>query len=245
VRRRSFLCTPLLLPTLALAAPARRPSPMPRSAAASNLAFPRDHGAHPDFRTEWWYVTGALDTPQADIGFQLTFFRSRPGIAEALRSPIAARQILFAHAALTHSRRAACCTPNAPRRANLGAGFSSTTATCISAPGGCSARSRARRASFASDAEPQFSYDLTLTPTQPLLLQGDGGYSRKGARARNWPAITSAGRSCRSPGSLVLDGQRQPASGRAWFDHEWSTACLATAPSAGTGSASTSTTVAR
>ncbi|MQM32627.1 MAG: carotenoid 1,2-hydratase, partial [Candidatus Accumulibacter phosphatis] len=119
------MCTPLLLPTLALAAPAR---PLVAYAPVSRgveLAFPRDHGAHPDFRTEWWYVTGALDSPQADIGFQLTFFRSRPGSAEALHSPLAARQILFAHAALSipgdrllHSERAA--------RANLGAGFSSS-----------------------------------------------------------------------------------------------------------------------
>ena len=44
------------------------------------LKFPRDHGAHPDFRTEWWYVTGALDLPRRDIGFQLTFFRVRTGL---------------------------------------------------------------------------------------------------------------------------------------------------------------------
>jgi len=54
VRRRSFLCTPLLLPTLTLAAPARAPVTYAPVTPGIKLAFPRDHGAHPDFRTEWW-----------------------------------------------------------------------------------------------------------------------------------------------------------------------------------------------
>jgi predicted secreted hydrolase len=76
------------------------------------------------------------------------------------------------------------------------------------------------------------------------MLQGDGGYSRKGHGPESgsyyvsWPQLQVAG-------SLVLDGQRQAASGRAWFDHEWSTAILGDGASAGTGWASTSTTVAR
>jgi predicted secreted hydrolase len=103
------------------------PRTYPAASRATRLVFPRDHGAHPEFRTEWWYVTGALDTAQGEVGFQLTFFRSRPGLAEDLASPIAPSQILFAHAAVTppgkpllHAERAG--------RANLGAGFS--TADC-------------------------------------------------------------------------------------------------------------------
>ena len=101
MRRRSFLATPLLLPTLGLAAAAEAAPAYPPVTPGVRLAFPRDHGAHPEFRSEWWYVTGALDSPRRDTGFQLTFFRSRPGTAEALPSSIAARQILFAHAALS------------------------------------------------------------------------------------------------------------------------------------------------
>lgn len=73
MRRRSFLCAPLLLPTLTPAAETRAAIAYPPAVPGVELAFPRDHGAHPQFRTEWWYVTGALDSPQADIGFQLTF----------------------------------------------------------------------------------------------------------------------------------------------------------------------------
>ncbi|MEF8731136.1 MAG: lipocalin-like domain-containing protein [Candidatus Accumulibacter meliphilus] len=225
MRRRSFLCTPLLLPTLALAAPVRPPVAYAPVSRGVELAFPRDHGAHPDFRTEWWYVTGALDSPQADIGFQLTFFRSRPGSAEALRSPLAARQILFAHAALSipgdrllHSERAA--------RANLGAGFSSSDCDVHIGAWRMQREDRSTGEVFRLQMQSaQFSYDFTLTPAQPLMLQGDGGYSRKGHAPDlasyyvSWPQLQVAG-------SLVLDGQRQPASGRAWFDHEWSTAYL-------------------
>jgi predicted secreted hydrolase len=48
------------------------------------LAFPADFGAHPDYRTEWWYVTGWLTTPDGKpLGFQVTFFRTRPGVDQA------------------------------------------------------------------------------------------------------------------------------------------------------------------
>ena len=80
------------------------------------LSFPRDHGSHPDFRTEWWYVTGWLkDATGRDYGVQVTFFRNRPRIAEDNPSAFAPRQLLFAHAAiadpalgrLRHDQRAA------------------------------------------------------------------------------------------------------------------------------------------
>ncbi len=237
MRRRIFLATPLLLPTqLLAAATAASQSPLayPPVIAGVRLLFPRDHGAHPNFRTEWWYVTGALQSPSseiidsadsADIGFQLTFFRSRPGTAEALHSPLAASQMLFAHAALTtpgdrlqHAERAA--------RANLGASFSSSD--CDVAIGAWRLYRQDTRSGERFHLQvqsPQFSYEFTLTPSQPLLLQGDGGYSRKGDAPElasyyvSWPQLQVTG-------TLVHDGRRQPVIGRAWFDHEWSTALL-------------------
>ncbi|MDS4015637.1 MAG: lipocalin-like domain-containing protein [Candidatus Accumulibacter sp.] len=223
--RRTFLRCALLLPTLARAANPATVSPYPAVVPGRRLVFPRDHAAHPEFRTEWWYVTGALDTPQADIGFQLTFFRSRPGIAEGLPSPLAASQILFAHAALSlpgdrlrHSERSA--------RANLGGSFSTDDCDVrIGAwqilreqlSGGEIFRLRMQSA--------QFAYDLILAPTQPPMLQGEDGYSRKGHAPGlasyyvSWPQLHTTG-------TLVFDGRRHAASGRAWFDHEWSTAIL-------------------
>lgn len=189
------------------------------------LQFPRDHGAHPDFRTEWWYVTGALDLPRKDIGFQLTFFRVRTGFAEALRSTIAASQILFAHAAVTlpgdkllHADRAA--------RENLGAGLSTTD--CDVHIGAWQMQRNASDVFMLKAQDAQFAFDLTLKPTQPKMLQGDAGFSQKGARAEQasyyvtWPQL-------QVDGSIMLDGQSrraQRAQGKAWFDHEWSSEVL-------------------
>src|SRR5512140_2388087 len=80
------------------------------------LQFPRDAGSHAQFRTEWWYLTGWVkDASGAERGIQITFFRNRPGVAEANPSRFAPRQLLFAHAALAdpgkgkllHDQRAA------------------------------------------------------------------------------------------------------------------------------------------
>ena len=186
------------------------------------LQFPRDHGAHPDFRTEWWYVTGVLDLPRNDIGFQLTFFRARTGFAEALASPIAASQILFAHAAVTlpgdkllHADRAA--------RANLGAGFSITD--CDVHIGAWRIHRDASDVLTLTAHDAQFSFDFSLSPTQPKILQGDAGFSQKGAREAQasyyvtWPQL-------QVEGSIVLNGKSQRAVGKAWFDHEWSSEVL-------------------
>jgi predicted secreted hydrolase len=100
-------------------------------------------------------------------------------------------------------------------------------ATCISAPGPCGAAVPAPANSFRLKLhDPAFGFDLTLKPTQPLLLQGENGWSQKGPRPElashyvSWPQLQVAG-------SLTLDGRPQPATGRAWFDHEWSSEVLA------------------
>jgi predicted secreted hydrolase len=198
---------------------------MRRPCAARQLAFPRDHGGHAGFRTEWWYVTGALDTPERNIGFQLTFFRTRSGSAESLDSPIAPRQILFAHAAVTrpggrllHAERAA--------RANLGAGFSATDCDIHIGSWHMRRGGAGKDEHFRLRAlDPAFAFDLRLIPTQPLLLQGENGWSQKGPRPElashyvSWPQL-------QVDGQLTLDNATRPASGRAWFDHEWSSEVL-------------------
>ena len=83
----------------ALALPARPASiDDPRAAA---LRFPRDFGSHPDTRIEWWYATGTLTAGERGYGFQVTFFRAATGIAADHPSRFAARQLVFAHAALS------------------------------------------------------------------------------------------------------------------------------------------------
>ena len=65
------------------------------------LAFPQDHGSHPDFKTEWWYITGYATSGEREFGFQVTFFRSRLEATQGMTSKFAAKQLMFAHAAVT------------------------------------------------------------------------------------------------------------------------------------------------
>ena len=86
------------------ATPAFMPALMPVSAHAQlrgGLKFPADFGAHPEARTEWWYVTGSLQSGVRQWGFQVTFFRSSTGIEAAAGGRFNPTQLLFAHAALT------------------------------------------------------------------------------------------------------------------------------------------------
>ena len=176
MKRRAFLAAPLLL---ARARAARAVDYPARGAAAPRFAFPRDHGSHPAFRTEWWYVTGWVQRRRGDeLGVQVTFFRNRPGVAEDNPSAFAPRQLLFAHAALADPRTGGCGTTSArrarasasPRRREDTTDVSIDDWSLALADGAYAARIAAR----------EFALDLAFAPTQPLLLAG----RRRAIRAR-------------------------------------------------------------
>ena len=202
------------------------------------LQFPRDHGAHPQRRTEWWYVTGALQTESGQaLGFQITFFRSRVAAlatndpAGALPRRFEPAQLLFAHGALSdlaaqrqwHAERLARWNgrPDArPAYARL-----DDTDVAIGPwrlrrlPGQAVDRYQA----WLEDAG--FGFELLLTCTQPLLLQGQGGLSRKGPQASQASAYYSQPQLAVS-GTVRRGAQRSPVTGTAWLDHEWSESLL-------------------
>jgi len=212
----------------------------PRASAATpaiaprELVFPRDHGAHPEARIEWWYATGWLHEAQAPtdtpaFGFQLTFFRSRTGLAETLKSRFAARQLLFAHAALTdlagqrllHAERIARWNGD---EGVVRAAASLTDARVHIGDWRLERDNSSYRAALGDEAA-GFAYRLILATTQPLLLQGNAGFSRKGpdaAQASHYvsePQLTVSG-------ELRHGGKARAVSGRAWLDHEWSDSLL-------------------
>jgi predicted secreted hydrolase len=193
------------------------------------FAFPRDHGAHLETRTEWWYATGWTGTPEAPrCGFQLTFFRSRTGLAEALPGRFAPRQVLFAHAAVTdlqaqrhhHSQRIARWSG----RRDSALAFASTEDGEVRLADWSFVREAGAWRARLPAAD--FGLDLLLAPTQPPMLQGDAGFSRKGpleAQASHYysePQLAASG-------ALTLGSARLPVQGRAWLDREWSDAYLA------------------
>lgn len=189
------------------------------------LTFPRDHGAHPEYRTEWWYVTGWLDGPGGrHRGFQITFFRTATGLAAASPSAFAPRQILFAHAALSDPAIGHLLHGERIAREGLGLAGASMRDTDVAIDDWHLRRLPDGR--FAAHVAGQgFALDLTLTPRQPVLAQGDHGFSRKG------PAIQSASRYYSLPhlavsGSVDQGGQRQAIGGEAWLDREWSSSYL-------------------
>jgi predicted secreted hydrolase len=213
IARRPLLA---VLPALAFA---RAAGALPER----RIVFPADHGAHPDLRTEWWYVTGQLQAGERLFGFQVTFFRSRVDATQGMQSRFAARQLLFAHAAVTDVQGGKLWHDQ--RIARQGFGIAEADAG--------EARLVLRDWSLVRTGESwhariqagDFQLDLRCTATQAVLLQGSQGLSRKGpdvAQASYYyslPQLAVAGR-------LVLRGRSQEVTGKAWLDHEWSEAVL-------------------
>jgi predicted secreted hydrolase len=193
------------------------------------LVFPRDHGAHPDYRTEWWYVTGLVDGDDGNrYGLQLTFFRQglAPGPAEAGSSALRARQIVAAHLAVADISNQRFHHAERLRRVDGSlAAFSSADLEVwlddwqlVRGDGG-SISARAR------DAATGIGLDLELLPERDLVVHGEGGYSRKGPGAGNASVYVSWTRLAVT-GLLEVNGARVAVDGAAWFDHEWGTSQL-------------------
>jgi predicted secreted hydrolase len=228
-RRRALLLAAAALPLASARAEVEFARVQPRP-----LVFPRDHGAHPDYRTEWWYLTGWLGTAgdtngagaaaQPSLGFQVTFFRVRTPIA-AGASRFSPTQLVIAHAAIADPARGALLHDERVQRAAYGLVEASTADTDVRLD-----RWRLQRDAASGDyrgAIParSFSLEFSAQPTQPLLLQGDQGYSRKG------PGPEQASHYYTQPqlavsATLRRDGVVRALTGRGWLDHEWSSSVL-------------------
>ena len=189
------------------------------------LVFPRDFGAHPDFRTEWWYATGWLETPDGQpLGFQLTFFRSATEHDAANPSRFAPRQLIIAHAALSDPRLGKLLHDQKSARAGFGLAYAKEGNTDVKLDDW--RLQRAADGSYrASLAARGFTLALTLTPTQAPMLQGDKGFSRKGPRPGQASYYYSEPQ-LRVEGSITREGKPLAVKGKAWLDHEWSTTVL-------------------
>jgi predicted secreted hydrolase len=204
---------------------AAAPAPYPVVHPGITLHFPADHGAHPQFRTEWWYVTGWLKTVDGqDLGFQVTFFRNRPPVDAANPSRFAARQLLFAHVALSDA--ASGHLLHDERTARQGFGLASAR---IGDADVAIRDWRLRRDPGgqwqAQIAAAGFALSLDLQPTQPPLPQGQGGYSRKGPLPQEASYYYSIPH-LRVSGSVRRGATTVAVTGEAWLDREWSSTYL-------------------
>src|SRR5262245_26101746 len=221
MKRRRFLALPLAL----AAARAVADEGYPAVEAGRTLSFPRDHGSHPDFRTEWWYITGWVKGQAGrDYGVQVTFFRHRPRVVEANPSAFAPRQLLFAHAAvadpalgrLRHDQRAA--------RAGFGlAEASNETTRVVIDDWSLALDGDVYHAHIISR---EFAFDLRFAAQQPILLNGEAGLSRKGPRPEQASFYYSRPQLAVT-GTLTVDGKDAAVTGVAWLDHEWSSEYIA------------------
>jgi predicted secreted hydrolase len=184
------------------------------------FSFPADHGAHDGFRIEWWYVTANLKDAQGnEFGVQWTLFRSalKPSAEQA---GWASQTIWLGHAAVT----SASVHHAAERYARGGVGQAGVRLAPFDAW-----IDDWRFASQAQDPlrdlqlsarDKDFAYQLHLTSSRPLVLQGDNGFSQKSEAGQ--ASYYYSQPFFQASGTLQIDGQTYTVSGPAWLDREWS-----------------------
>lgn len=188
--------------------------------------FPADHGPHPDFRTEWWYLTGNLqDQTGRRFGYQITFFRNAISPNEAPSgSDWRTRQIWMAHLALSD---AASQTHHAEERfARQALGLAGARAEPFAV----------WLEDWRLEAKPDggwrlhaetddFGLTIELTEQRPIVLQGEAGLSQKSAEPGNASYYYSMTRLA-SQGQVRVGEESFTVSGASWLDREWSTSAL-------------------
>jgi len=197
-----------------------------------NLEFPKDHGPHPGYRTEWWYYTGNLQAESGEkFGFQLTFFRrqiSPPGDRLNWPQPTSAwrtQQVYLAHSAITNITGKQHLQAELVSRQALGmAGANQIEDTTTLFLKNWSAHIGPDEHLLRVDSD-GFSYELTLTPQKSPVLHGIAGYSLKGSAAGRASCYYSFTR-LNAAGKLSIGGNMVAVKGSAWMDHEYSTALL-------------------
>lgn len=194
------------------------------------FSFPKDHGPHLGYQTEWWYYTGNLQTAEGQhFGYQLTFFRrALVPPAEVINTESAWRtsQVYFAHFAISDI---------------AGNNFQYAERFSRGAAGLAGAEGEPAYSVWLEDwsvgqledgtyqlqaATDEFSLNLRLVDQKGPILQGDRGYSPKGAEPGNASAYVSQNR-LEATGEVTLAGAQYPVNGWSWMDHEFSTSALA------------------
>ncbi|MBX9710960.1 MAG: iron ABC transporter permease [Xanthobacteraceae bacterium] len=192
------------------------------------LTFPADHGPHPRFRIEWWYVTANLhDGAGTPYGVQWTLFRQAMEAGPDAEN-WASRQIWMGHAAVTSASE----HHFGERLARGGIGQAGADAepfhVWIDAwdMRGLDAMSAQTISPLVLTASANdFAFDLKLEASQALVLQGDAGYSQKSDKGQ--ASYYYSQPFFKARGEIELSGHRVQVTGQAWMDREWSSQPLA------------------
>ncbi len=192
-----------------------------------DLIFPKDHGGHPDYRTEWWYLTAWLESKQGPLGLQITFFRSRTPYARNNPSRFAPKQLLLAHAALALPEKGRLLHDQQAWRVddNIAKYSEDDTNLTIGMPNKQWQMTRTNTDQININVNAnEFTFNITATPPPNIkqpVLQGNKGFSQKGAMPKQSSYYYSRPQ-------LQITGEYQtaktttPIAGTGWLDHEWS-----------------------
>jgi predicted secreted hydrolase len=196
------------------------------------FTFPADHGPHPGYKTEWWYVTGTLTGPDAQpYGYELTIFRLGLAPPDADSAPTASgdwrtNQLYMAHFAVTNGADETFHTFERFQRG--GAGLAGARADPFRVWLDNWSMTGSENSPFPMQLQVQeegIGIDLTLRPAKPRVLQGDRGLSQKGPGSGNASYYYSYTR-LDTDGTLALNGDTLSVTGASWMDREWSTSAL-------------------
>ena len=221
MKRRAFMAAPLFM----LGARAMADDGYPPVVPGRVLQFPRDHGSHPAFRIEWWYLTGwVANAGGATYGVQVTFFRHRPRLAETNPSAFAPRELVFAHAAIADPKFGRM--RHDQRAARTGFGLAGADEGTTRVWIGDWSLALVDGAYAVKIAGRELMLDLRFSVTQPVLQNGEAGYSRKGPQALQASYYYSRPQLAVT-GTVSVDGRKIAVTGTAWLDHEWSSEMMA------------------
>lgn len=204
-------------------------SPFRPATTGYRFQFPRDHGSHAAFRTEWWYYTGHLHTTDGrTFGFELTFFRRAipADDVKTLPSQWSITQLYLAHFAVTDVSGRRFHFSEKLSRAGLGKAGADESGLHVWIDDW-----QARASAGRGDAQTlvardgAFALSLTLEPAKPVVLHGRDGVSRKGREAGqsshyySWTRLATRG-------TLSIGDERVTVTGTSWMDHEFGSADL-------------------
>jgi predicted secreted hydrolase len=224
-----FILIPVLGAMLCLAPPAHSASLYSADGYRLSLpgykySFPRDHAAHPEYLTEWWYYTGHLQSRNGRrFGYQITFFRQAltPRLKNR-RSKWAVRDIIFAHLALTDETTGKFYFSDRISRAALGlAGAETKTPHVWINDWMLRFRDNMQTTRAASTHDgTAFALDLSQQSLKPSVIHGENGVSQKTAgrgRASHYYSFTRLS----TRGAVRIGDERFAVTGQSWFDHEF------------------------
>jgi predicted secreted hydrolase len=194
-----------------------------------DFVFPRDHGPHPGFRNEWWYLTGNLQTAEGRrFGYQVTFFNAaiRPPQATGADSGWDSERLWMAHFAITDVQAGTHDARERFSRENPGLAGAQLTPFKVWLEDWTLTGTGNDFPWHLRVKDQQLALDLELRSSKPPALQGDMGLSQKSPEAGNASYYYSLTR-MPSSGAIIVGGQTFEVDGTSWLDREWSTSALA------------------